>query len=220
MKDRYSRIFQSTGPLRDPTDAPGTHRKRHRISIHRSLAGPDRSAAGGGEPDADFNPQVPCGTRRPRQTPASTTANFNPQVPCGTRRQDQVQPRQPGISIHRSLAGPDDHHVIVLIVTIISIHRSLAGPDIRPGQVLPKRWNFNPQVPCGTRPDRVIRHYDVNDFNPQVPCGTRRATRCSRTSSYHFNPQVPCGTRPDLLSEVTVAIRFQSTGPLRDPTFP
>ena len=102
-------LFQSTGPLRDPTHSSRAIVCVFVISIHRSLAGPDvfdlcviiqnnrisihRSLAG---PDmrkirylyclTNFNPQVPCGTRRYVPRAYSGRGNFNPQVPCGTRR--------------------------------------------------------------------------------------------------------------------------------------
>ena len=55
--------FQSTGPLRDPT-VPGMGMAcLTRISIHRSLAGPDQANGSSSSIPSDFNPQVPCGTR-------------------------------------------------------------------------------------------------------------------------------------------------------------
>ena len=101
--------FQSTGPLRDPTRGFLPRRERFSISIHRSLAGPDRrcqlcrfalvisihrSLAG---PDrsqcipfshlSGFQSTGPL--RDPTQisqSPLQTMLYFNPQVPCGTRR--------------------------------------------------------------------------------------------------------------------------------------
>ena len=100
--------FQSTGPLRDPTRGFLPRRERFSISIHRSLAGPDRrcqlcrfalvisihrSLAG---PDrsqcipfshlSGFQSTGPL--RDPTQisqSPLQTMLYFNPQVPCGTR---------------------------------------------------------------------------------------------------------------------------------------
>ena len=55
-------------------------------------------------------------------------------------------------------------------------------------------------------------------FNPQVPCGTRPDWHRSAPRARYFNPQVPCGTRRSLSSCVSTQEIFQSTGPLRDPT--
>ena len=108
-------VFQSTGPLRDPTTVQlcagisgidfnpqvpcgtrpfsrvpdtgiepisihrslaGPDRSQHirrllrRISIHRSLAGPDIRRTASGSRGSDFNPQVPCGTRQRRACPS------------------------------------------------------------------------------------------------------------------------------------------------------
>ena len=101
--------FQFTGPLRDPTGGLRSDGGRDTISIHRSLAGPDEKNGKRHTKSTDFNPQVPCGTRRDHE--------------C-------VRSIHMIISIHRSLAGPD---VIVGVVVPdggISIHRSLAGPDL------------------------------------------------------------------------------------------
>ena len=82
--------FQSTGPLRDPTEAMARTRTAFRY----------------------FNPQVPCGTRH--------VVILN----------DGLEFK---ISIHRSLAGPDDVTLSYEFdLSEISIHRSLAGPDDNP----------------------------------------------------------------------------------------
>ena len=102
------------------------------------------------------------------------------------------------ISIHRSLAGPDLLRLAHFHVLGISIHRSLAGPD-------------SGHTPPGCR---------TSDFNPQVPCGTRRRNGKDRQTRPYFNPQVPCGTRLSCRRTTSRTPRFQSTGPLRDPTVP
>ena len=124
-------------------------------------------------------------------------SDFNPQVPCGTRRGLQIKMcKQIRISIHRSLAGPDTDAIETLWLFKISIHRSLAGPDSCIRRFLTIQKNFNPQVPCGTRPKHFSPIGGVCNFNPQVPCGTRRKLDNGPTSGSEF----------------------QSTGPLRDPT--
>ena len=80
-------VFQSTGPLRDPTALNDGVYKKGEISIHRSLAGPDVGFPTVSAELIYFNPQVPCGTRQIPEMLCVQIFNFNPQVPCGTRRQ-------------------------------------------------------------------------------------------------------------------------------------
>ena len=142
--------FQSTGPLRDPTE---------RVVLLGTVF-------------RDFNPQVPCGTRRtwdlrlkqigqfqstgPLRDPLASF-DFNPQVPCGTRREYGKYPDHGlPISIHRSFAGPDIPGIVVGRRNRISIHRSLAGPDGSIQAIWRVQLDFNPQVPCGTRRSRDL----------------------------------------------------------------
>ena len=127
--------FQSTGPLRDPTGAVHLDDVVLLISIHRSLAGPDEAARAGKLASFDFNPQVPCGTRREYG-----------------KYPDHGLP----ISIHRSFAGPDIPGIVVGRRNRISIHRSLAGPDGSIQAIWRVQLDFNPQVPCGTRRSRDL----------------------------------------------------------------
>ena len=167
--------FQSTGPLRDPTE---------RVVLLGTVF-------------RDFNPQVPCGTRRTWDLRLKQIGQFQSTGPL----------RDPTGAVHL-----DD------VVLLISIHRSLAGPDeaARAGKLA--SFDFNPQVPCGTRreygkyPDhglpisihRSLAGPDIFHkvllssllyFNPQVPCGTRLFRLFLSQYSFNFNPQVPCGTR-------------------------
>ena len=238
--------FQSTGPLRDPTGKISRIKFNSDISIHRSLAGPDlfdelhhavwikisihRSLAG---PDPhrnsppsrlrNFNPQVPCGTRPDSHgIRTATTGYFNPQVPCGTRpRKERNRGGRSHISIHRSLAGPDQIACGLPILAEefqstgplrdptraasircssglrISIHRSLAGPD----------------------PGETVGDSTVPAFQSTGPLRDPTRKRAVRNDvRRHFNPQVPCGTRPKSKLTGVLDKAFQSTGPLRDPT--
>ena len=100
------------------------------ISTHASLAGRDEIERYCAMRDGNFNPRVPCGTRRGAARAGTGRSDFNPRVPCGTRLQSatrdivdaQFQPtrplrdatpwagctrRRPAISTHASLAGRD-----------------------------------------------------------------------------------------------------------------
>ena len=213
-------LFQSTGPLRDPTLFMLLTGIRRGISIHRSLAGPDigilrkldecsisihRSLAGP-DPVRDFRTagarisihRSLAGPDARRNTPGTICSTFQSTGPLRdpTGDDETIQSYQP-ISIHRSLAGPDR----------ISIRQAHVG------------LYFNPQVPCGTRRSVLCwKLISSSHFNPQVPCGTRQTSEESAeepakisihrslagpdgrkdgesVSRIYFNPQVPCGTR-------------------------
>ena len=77
--------FQSTGPLRDPTTYRQDGEKEDKISIHRSLAGPDKKS---------------CGTF------ISHTISIHRSLAGPDLHPSQLHLSMT-ISIHRSLAGPD-----------------------------------------------------------------------------------------------------------------
>ena len=103
----------------------------------------------------EFQPTRPWGTRQKRQIPdLQTLRHFNPLVPCGTRPYCVRVGWRVRISTHASLAGRDALLGALCAQTdAISTHASLAGRDLR---VLPRGGaegcDFNPRVPCGTRP--------------------------------------------------------------------
>ena len=190
--------FQSTGPLRDPTTSGSA-------VIPAAL---------------DFNPQVPCGTRRARSVWTFLTGLFQSTGPL--RDPTPSVPWISSPSIFQS-TGP------------------LRDPTFRTGSLDSLQADFNPQVPCGTRQVRpctstvyflfqstgplrdptfkfVSSVQRAFYFNPQVPCGTRHADVQPAESTRYFNPQVPCGTRPVSVRRPAHIKEFQSTGPLRDPT--
>ena len=168
-----------------------------------------------------FNPQVPCGTRHEKDPVFVLSDQFQSTGPlrdptlCSAsllrpRKFQSTGPlRDPtlalgyggGVGAIFQSTGPLRDPTITgdlsELNTSISIHRSLAGPDCWQTYSLEQVNDFNPQVPCGTRPDRDQHRQEIMaDFNPQVPCGTRRR-RTSRLNRQSI---------------------FQSTGPLRDPT--
>ena len=103
-------------------------------------------------------------------------ADFNPQVPCRTRPKAGLLLPQPGfISIHRSLAGPDAQDPEAAVAFAISIHRSLAGPDPLPGLCGPALLPFQSTGPLRDPTISFLEYgYFIFNFNPQVPCGTRQ----------------------------------------------
>ena len=140
--------FQSTGPLRDPTQDQGDS---HSNNQH-------------------FNPQVPCGTRRDGSVFLRHRKDFNPQVPCGTRlRCSRIHPLPYRFQSTGPLRDPTISHLLNSWLFLISIHRSLAGPDLLCNRCCARIANFNPQVPCGTRPDRDGSDQARDEFQSTGP---------------------------------------------------
>ena len=101
-------LFQSTGPVWDPTITSPKNEPASVISIHGSRVGPDFAAVNSKSVFKYFNPRVPCGTRQEHKPASPEEAHFNPRVPCGTRHAVFHLERQVReISIHGSRVGPD-----------------------------------------------------------------------------------------------------------------
>ena len=83
-------LFQSTGPLRGPTQELITYLQTLFISIHRPLAGPDLCVTKLRCMIFYFNPQAPCGARHKKHRFCDAFADFNPQAPCGARPSDEI----------------------------------------------------------------------------------------------------------------------------------
>ena len=101
--------FQPTRPLRDATGSIiGDAFNKAFISTHASLAGRDVVVEIIHQVQQNFNPRVPCGTRRFRLARLRVRHYFNPRVPCGTRpAYCQTTSCHDLISTHASLAGRD-----------------------------------------------------------------------------------------------------------------
>ena len=145
----------------------------------------------------NFNPQVPCGTRRQEEADIRRGKHFNPQVPCGTRlTPDHNWIWSASFQSTGPLRDPTEGTARGYRPADISIHRSLAGPDAVKHDYIADELNFNPQVPCGTRHDIRNGDFKIPKFqstgplrDPTTGCGQCRRWHCD------FNPQVPCGTR-------------------------
>ena len=200
-------MFQSTGPLRDPTGRNRSVQRDGRISIHRSLAGPDFGADINHPLEKDFNPQVPCGTR--------------PGYPTASRISSRI-------SIHRSLAGPDIQFPVVDWLIPISIHRSLAGhfnPQVPCGT----------RRTCHRSMDGYRRFQSTGPLRD--PTGVRETVEEKQRISIHrslagpdvlremeglmkdgFQSTGPLRDPTQSPKTIMGWKSFQSTGPLRDPT--
>ena len=193
----------------------------HSISIHRSLAGPDKTRLFSDFFPQDFNPQVPCGTR---QNPASlqvTEPEFQSTGPLRDPTPRRTVLFHPcSISIHRSLAGPDD---LVIPFELhrhrISIHRSLAGPDASNTASSLSSMSFQStgplRDPTGRAPSPrscipISIHRSLAGPDGEEIDGTR-----GYIISIHRSLAGP--DAEDFAALIAFA-KFQSTGPLRDPT--
>ena len=149
--------FQSTGPLRDPTYRLMMKLSEERISIHRSLAGPDTM------PCKSLHTHRPFQSTGPLRDPTTPVSKkdemicyFNPQVPCGTR------PGTKHIIANRSefqSTGPlrDPTFPCDMCGINIPVFQStgpLRDPTAGVSRSRARTRYFNPQVPCGTRRTR------------------------------------------------------------------
>ena len=129
-----------------------------------------------------------------------------------------VKDPETGISIHRSLAGPDYSDCFYHNIHSISIHRSLAGPDSPLHHVSFVIFDFNPQVPCGTRPAASFTCSLVNPFQSTGPLRDPTHARHRIDFMVKFQSTGPLRDPTEVSLSLRRLIRFQSTGPLRDPT--
>ena len=198
IRIRSASTFQSTGPLRDPTDSGSKIYHRHAISIHRSLAGPDRAIEG--NPVQLLLFQSTGLLRDPTDYPGG-------------------QERETDISIHRSRAGPDSTLGLDFFDRIISIHRSLAGPD----PVLPRSRTGTDQFQStGPLRDPTNRQTSKTTHPPisihRSLAGPDAFPPLRFASLKKFQSTGPLrDPTPSFLGSSTAKV-FQSTGPLRDPT--
>ena len=178
------RKFQSTGPLRDPTRGYRILINCDRISIHRSLAGPDSFGLFG---------------------PAFTIISIHRSL-AGPDDYDMWNDTCTSISIHRSLAGPDMRKIRYLYCLTNFNPQVPCGTRRYVPRAYSGRGNFNPQVPCGTRRWRsATAEASARYFNPQVPCGTRLLPAISRSLTHPFQStgplRDPTAGKPILLSK-------------------
>ena len=170
------------------------------ISTHASLAGRDEIGCSFAKSASEFQPTRPLRDATRNVPPISgTTIDFNPRVPCGTRRGTSRQSPEPqSISTHASLAGRD-HAVRQKITSFrISTHASLAGRDYSIGTAMMRGLAFQPTRPLR---DATLRYKYVL----AMTAISTHASLAGRDAAYqvyqdegdNFNPRVPCGTRPD-----------------------
>ena len=78
-------IFQSTGPVWDPTKSDGSPEHQAVFQSTGPVWDPTGVFKIISSRFRHFNPRVPCGTRRSEAVARLGVLYFNPRVPCGTR---------------------------------------------------------------------------------------------------------------------------------------
>ena len=198
--NRRRSIFQSTGPVWDPTTIRNNiFISKKRISIHGSRVGPDQPAVGQNNPlYANFNPRVPCGTRLFSCASSLYCLIFQSTGPVWdpTRRScsekiwkifqstgpvwdPTCHPYRPWESqTHFNPRVPCGtrrrFHIPCFSAVVISIHGSRVGPDLSLPLLRDRRGISIHGSRVGPDVGEVADHINQRYFNPRVPCGTRR----------------------------------------------
>ncbi len=168
------------------------------ISIHKALAGLDRSRDTPCRSIIDFNPQGPRGPRRGTSVILWYHRNFNPQGPRGPR---------PSI-IH---LPPSDFYFNP---------QGPRGPRLLPAANVLHHITFQ-----STRPSRAStfkKYSDPNDSDISIHkalAGLDIIFSMYSLFCCYFNPQGPRGPRPGGETTVSKYSQFQSTRPSRASTF-
>ena len=185
---------------------------------------------------SELQPTPPLrGAAAPTRRSRPRCRYFNPRSPCGERRVGwgSVVTRD-SISTHAPHAGSDAPGLLVGDVVLISTH---ALPSCRRRF----RRHLNPRSPCGERPHGrfpLRLQIQISIHAPHAGSDPMTSASCRRSS--HFNPRSPCGERLDGLPVgsqhlvisihaplagsdspllfLLLAMRFQSTLPLRGAT--
>ena len=148
------------------------------ISTHASLAGRD-NRADGASGRGEISTHASLAGRDLIIPPIAADGEISTHASLagrdGRRGRDAPAGR---ISTHASLAGRDHRRPCRKLARDISTHASLAGRDL--GLV---QWTTTSRIFQPTRPLRDATYWcnnytaDDYDFNPRVPCGTRPSSR-------------------------------------------
>ena len=119
-------------------------------------------------------------------------SNFNPRVPCGTRRVPISPKLRVKISIHASHAGRDKRSICIRAIDYrFQSTRPMRDATVAGVELLKWYSDFNPRVPCGTRRQPLWAWPHAFNFNPRVPCGTRHQRLRRRAHSPIFQSTRP-----------------------------
>ena len=149
----------------------------------------------------DFNPRVPCGTRRRRRVERRAGGQFQPTRPLRDATRQGAQAR--GLSVFQPTRPlRDATQACPPPLATISFQPTRPLRDATSGGNRPDDSSgyFNPRVPCGTRRMKRQPTHPQNAFQPTRPL--RDATVRGMTweeIQHDFNPRVPCGTRQAVL---------------------
>ena len=190
------------------------------ISIHAPLAGCDHPARYKTPCTANFNPRTPCGVR-PMPFPGRlTNSRFQSTHPLrGATADCQLTEAFDGISIHAPLAGCDPSPFPQLNQILISIHAPLAGcdgGDARKWLTMAQFQSTHPLRGATFTVLSLLRYVCISIHAPLAGCDPPHMIQGLR--NIDFNPRTPCGVRRSRARSRMVALRFQSTHPLRGAT--
>ena len=151
---QFSRMFQLTAPLREPTARSNSSASSPTVSTHGSLAGADPSAPHKREGTLCVSTHGSlAGADIKSAHPSQMLLRFNSRLPCGSRPRAEITA---GNALSFQLTAPLREPTIYARFCIFSYIR------------------FNSQLPCGSRLRRVhAQRYRGSCFNSRLPCGSR-----------------------------------------------
>ena len=125
-----------------------------------------------------------------------------------------------GISIHAPRAGRDSSRIAKSSSLANFNPRAPCGARLGAGEERLPHQYFNPRAPCGARPRRAkISCAALSYFNPRAPCGARHRKHHHRNfPSHKISIHAPRAGRDSLRLQMPLALKFQSTRPVRGAT--
>ena len=146
--------------------------------------------------------------------------DFNPRTPCGVRIDFVDNHLYVGVfKSKRTLQGATRLPCRPCSCRCISIHAPLAGRDdaIRTLKTVEAEFQSTHPLRGATVADHAaIRIGDISIHAPLA--GRDSGDPTHRSAPPYFNPRTPCGVRRGYQDQITAALVFQSTHPLRGAT--
>ena len=146
--------------------------------------------------------------------------NFNPRVPCGTRRHHVLfRLSSCGFQSTGPVWDPTMRHKLLFVQVIFQSTGPVWDPTSSSYRKRAPHWHFNPRVPCGTRRQilskkRRRRRISIHGSRVGPDILTRKDKRY-KDISIHGSRVGPDGV---YIGDGYVIEAFQSTGPVWDPT--
>ena len=168
------------------------------VSIHAPRAGRDYISWISWPSLICSNPRAPCGARRLFQALIEGAASFNPRAPCGARPK-----------FYKNKPGNEEFQSTRPVRGATAAQASRGSTPSR----------FNPRAPCGARHARGYPERSLWDVSIHAPrAGRDQGSPPAAPPAAGFNPRAPCGARHQRVNLAELAVRFQSTRPVRGAT--